>query len=1355
MFVMCTYGWNHFLKRLCSALVFLNPKTFTLCFFLLQFSMIEKTFALVETNFSAGGAVIVGDAADACAPAIEGAIRFDADGANTLDYCDGANWLSLLTSSVGAGIVNNGNSFAAPMIIGTNDTNTLSFETDGTTRVTIDTSGNVGIGTTAPLAELDVDGTGALVVPRGTTLEQPGTGANGMIRYNTDNNKFEAYENSAWTDMIASGGGGSVLDDLTDVTTDYTTDDNMFLGSGAGGSIASGGTNNLALGRSALGSLTTGDNNVAVGLGAAGLLDVSSGNTLMGVQAMSAVTDSSWGNSVFGFQGFGLGSGGWNSTLGSRAMRHASSSNYNVAIGNNALDWGKGNYNVAIGFEAAQTSGSSVASDRNVFIGRRSGAVVGNVADNVFVGDQTGDSLVTGNNNILIGPDIDVPAATTSNYLSIGNSIYGNLSSGNIGIGTSVPNGKLDVAGDIRMLGATSGYTGLQAPATAPDLVYTLPGTAPSAGQVLQSDASGVLSWAATGGSGDFMADGSVAMTGQFEALSGDATSPGLSFAGDTDTGFFRSSGGGDRLNVTVGGSEMLSLRNSTGGDDANILVSNTAGGFAAVDNLLINTDWNNSGDGDVIFGRGSRDLASGSYQELMRLDGATGNLGIGTSNPIAPLDVNGNLRVEGTNGVFQVLGGNALNFSRNGQNYINATAGASSEFNFDSTLGYRFEIANTEQVRIDSAGNVGIGTTTPMVELDVNTGTINAASICDENNANCLDLSAGVGGSGDFMADGSVAMTGPFESVTGTNLAPGITFNGDEDTGFHNGYAGAVSFSSNGTDRFTMDTNYFFGSVTGSPALSSLAGSAASPSYTFLGDQDTGLFRPNADSIGFSTGGTESMVLSSSGDLFIKDDKSFAFTNSSSTDYTDTVIMRGFATSGSGSIGFRQCNNSTCSSYSTLLTLRRGDVTSQSDIYSALNLGSVYGNQSRPKLFFNGDSDTGLFSPGFNQLAITIGGSEAMRVNTSGNVGIGTTAPAVELDVNTGTINAASICDENNANCLDLSAGVGGSGDFLADGTVPMTGALRLPDGTMGAPALTFSDDTDTGLFSDFNGVIHFAADGSEVLTMSNNALFARRFMRFDYINVTQPYSSSSLSVANPGVGIELNNMQNVNNNYSGISFGAHNGSATKQEAYFGVTANSSGNTPEIVIGQQTGASAYNERMRIDSSGNVGIGTTTPAQALDVVGNIQYTGSLIDASDRRLKRDIASLENPLAVITAIEGVSFIMKDDPSNQVEYGVIAQQVEKVLPELVHTKDDDLGSKAVNYIGFIGWIIEGVKELNNKCEATEADLQKIGALSIQNKRDIASLKQEVADKDMKIQKLESELQQIKELLLRNGIQ
>ena len=89
------------------------------------------------------------------------------------------------------------------------------------------------------------------------------------------------------------------------------------------------------------------------------------------------------------------------------------------------------------------------------------------------------------------------------------------------------------------------------------------------------------------------------------------------------------------------------------------------------------------------------------------------------------------------------------------------------------------------------------------------------------------------------------------------------------------------------------------------------------------------------------------------------------------------------------------------------------------------------------------------------------------------------------------------------------------------------------------------------------------------------------------------------------------------------------------------------------------------------------------------VVTGIVTATDVDSTSDIRLKTNIQTIENPLAKVIQIEGVSFNWKED--NRPALGVIADQVQEILPELVHGDDP----KTVNYNGLIGLLIEAVKE------------------------------------------------------------
>ncbi len=119
--------------------------------------------------------------------------------------------------------------------------------------------------------------------------------------------------------------------------------------------------------------------------------------------------------------------------------------------------------------------------------------------------------------------------------------------------------------------------------------------------------------------------------------------------------------------------------------------------------------------------------------------------------------------------------------------------------------------------------------------------------------------------------------------------------------------------------------------------------------------------------------------------------------------------------------------------------------------------------------------------------------------------------------------------------------------------------------------------------------------------------------------------------------------------------------------------------------------------------AGKVGILTSTPQYALDVVGTIR-AASYLATSDARLKTNIKVVDNALASILGINGYSYTLKTDGSNQ--YGVLAQEVEKFFPYLVTT--DTNWYKAVNYNGLVAPLIEAIHELDAKVQAVEAKYQ-----------------------------------------------
>lgn len=107
----------------------------------------------------------------------------------------------------------------------------------------------------------------------------------------------------------------------------------------------------------------------------------------------------------------------------------------------------------------------------------------------------------------------------------------------------------------------------------------------------------------------------------------------------------------------------------------------------------------------------------------------------------------------------------------------------------------------------------------------------------------------------------------------------------------------------------------------------------------------------------------------------------------------------------------------------------------------------------------------------------------------------------------------------------------------------------------------------------------------------------------------------------------------------------------------------------------------------------------------LNVVGVATAT-DFNSTSDINLKKDIKVIDDPVAKVLKLNGVSFNWTD--TGQSSAGVIAQDVEKVLPEII--RDNTTGYKSLNYNGLIGLLIEAVKEQNETIEVLK---QKINTL------------------------------------------
>ena len=100
----------------------------------------------------------------------------------------------------------------------------------------------------------------------------------------------------------------------------------------------------------------------------------------------------------------------------------------------------------------------------------------------------------------------------------------------------------------------------------------------------------------------------------------------------------------------------------------------------------------------------------------------------------------------------------------------------------------------------------------------------------------------------------------------------------------------------------------------------------------------------------------------------------------------------------------------------------------------------------------------------------------------------------------------------------------------------------------------------------------------------------------------------------------------------------------------------------------------------------------------------ITVTGTLTETSDRRLKKDIETLDNALDRVGKLNGYTFTMIDNEERQT--GVIAQEVQEVLPEAV--RENDEGTLSVSYGNMVGLLIEAIKEQQTQIDELKAQVE-----------------------------------------------
>jgi hypothetical protein len=349
-------------------------------------------------------------------------------------------------------------------------------------------------------------------------------------------------------------------------------------------------------------------------------------------------------------------------------------------------------------------------------------------------------------------------------------------------------------------------------------------------------------------------------------------------------------------------------------------------------------------------------------------------------------------------------------------------------------------------------------------------------------------------------------------------------------------------------------------------------------------------------------------------------------------------------------------------------------------------------GTASLPALTTTGDVNTGIFFPAADTIAFAEGGAEAMRINSSGNVGIGITSPDSRLHI-----------ASDNASLNRL---------IFTRARVPTAETEML--NLVGNAYSTGTTQTDSAR-------IRFSAESAW------SASSAPSLMNFFTTSSGSTTPAERMRITSSGnVGIGTSSPENA---LHVLTSGAGNGTITR------FARTNAGNTQTLQIninpdtplvsyvstGTAAGGHAFitgsTERARITSGGEVYIAGTTDQGAYNLQCNgtgVWGAGAYVNGSDERIKDDIEPIASGLDVVEKLNPVTYRYKESwtKDQSIQTGFIAQELLTALDGQVYVDSvvQQGGSEnyySVAYQNIIPILTKAIQELSAKNDALEARL------------------------------------------------
>jgi hypothetical protein len=352
--------------------------------------------------------------------------------------------------------------------------------------------------------------------------------------------------------------------------------------------------------------------------------------------------------------------------------------------------------------------------------------------------------------------------------------------------------------------------------------------------------------------------------------------------------------------------------------------------------------------------------------------------------------------------------------------------------------------------------------------------------------------------------------------------------------------------------------------------------------------------------------------------------------------------------------------------------------------------------------------ASTGSLSIGTNFISLLTGGAgsyirfqtnatERIRLDHSGNLGIGTTSPEERLDV-TGTVKMTGfkMADGATENYV-LTTDASGNGSWQPSFGHGSNGTANYISKFTGSASLGNSNIYETG--DGFIGIGTTSPQQLFVLRGNENA-------SGEQFQITSINGSRTWGIGVSGGGGFTIRDETGSVNPVSISAGAATGSISVGS-----------NSISLLTG---GVSSYikfstnaTECMRLDHVGNLGIGTSSPSNIITVQQS-SVTDPIADAwtiySSRRWKTEIKPLEDALEKVGLLRGVSYRWKSGGKRDI--GLIAEEVGVVFPELVEYEANGIDAKSVDYSRLVAILIEAIKDQQGIIDKQQQNIHELSA-------------------------------------------